>query len=215
MTTFGKPIDMVDVAWTREPIRVARCKVLHAPMDQPDIDGGGGVEVVRSDNPRLAFAQHFARAGYPIIPRVIVDRTSYAHSTAVLGGEGFGHEWDGRRWVPFPHVGGVVIEDDVTVGAHTCIDRGALGNTIIRRGARIDNLVHIAHNVMVGEYAVIVAHALICGSAVIGPRAWIGGGAIIKEGVTVGAGAVVGLGAVVTKDVPPGETWAGVPARAR
>lgn len=213
MKAVGRHFERVGAAWTREPVDSARCIMLFAPHDQPVLSD---VIVHRSDNPRLAFAQHYWKLPPVVRPftfrAVEIGAGCNVHTTAALGGEGFGYEWDGRRWLPFPHVGLVKIGQDVVIGAHTCIDRGALGDTIIGDGARIDNLVHIAHNVNVGAHAVIVAHALICGSVTIGERAWIGGGAIIKEGVTIGAGAIIGLGAVVTKDVPPGETWIGMPA---
>ncbi len=137
------------------------------------------------------------------------------HNT-VIGGPGFGYvtEPDGSRW-RVPHIGRVVIEDNVQIGSNTCIDRGCLGDTIIREGARIDNLVHIAHNVEIGRNAVVVAHAMIAGSAKIGAGAWIAPGAHVRNGVTVGANAVVGMMANVVKDVAPGVTVMGNPARER
>jgi UDP-3-O-[3-hydroxymyristoyl] glucosamine N-acyltransferase len=93
------------------------------------------------------------------------------------------------------------------------VDRGSLGNTIIERGAKIDNLVHIAHNVVVGEGAFVIAHAMVGGSTCLGARSWISPSAVLRDGIQIGAGSIVGLGAVVTKDVPPNETWTGAPAR--
>lgn len=137
------------------------------------------------------------------------------HAGTVLGADGFGYlKNETGDWENFPHIGGIIIEDDVEIGSNTCIDRGALGNTIIEKGAKIDNLVHIAHNVVVQRNASVVAHAMIAGSCVIGKDSWIAPCASLREYVSVGEGSTLGLGAVATKNIPPGETWIGIPARA-
>lgn len=135
------------------------------------------------------------------------------HAGAVIGSDGFGyHAGKEQEWLKFEHVGGVEIGHGVEIGANTCIDRGALGNTIIGDGTKIDNLVHIAHNVRIGRHCLIIAHAMIGGSCTIGDHAWIAPNAGIMQKTHIGENATVGLGAVVLHDVPPGETWAGVPA---
>lgn len=145
---------------------------------------------------------------------VKVGRNVTIHAGCKIGCDGFGYARDeeGRAEI-FPHIGDVVIEDDVDIGANTCIDRGALGSTIIRRGAKIDNLVHIAHNVDIGEDAFVIAQAMIAGSSKVGPKAWIAPSASVTNGIDIGEGATVGLGAVVLKSVPSGETWYGTPAK--
>lgn len=133
----------------------------------------------------------------------------------IVGADGFGYQRnDDGEFEKFPHVGGVVVEDDVEIGANSCVDRGTLGDTVIRRGAKIDNFVHIAHNVVVGRHSAVIAHAMIGGSTRIGDHAWIAPSACIRDGLTIGDRAVVGLGAVVVKDVAAGETVMGAPARA-
>lgn len=136
------------------------------------------------------------------------------HSGAVIGADGFGYERneDGEL-EPFPHIGGVWIGRNVHVGANTCIDRGSLEDTIIERGARIDNLVHIAHNVHIGRDTAVIASSMIAGSVRVGDRAWIAPSAAVMNKRTVGDDATVGLGAVVVKDVPAGATVKGVPAK--
>ena len=136
------------------------------------------------------------------------------HSGTTIGADGFGYlRTEGGSVTSFPHLGGVLIEDDVEIGANACIDRGSLGDTIVRHGAKIDNLVHIAHNVVVGRNAFVIANAMIGGSTVLGDGSWISPSATLRDGITIGRDTTVGLGAIVTKDVPDGEVWAGSPAR--
>jgi UDP-3-O-[3-hydroxymyristoyl] glucosamine N-acyltransferase len=136
------------------------------------------------------------------------------HAGTVVGADGFGYERDENgKMEKFPHIGGVSIGDDVEIGANSCIDRGTLGNTQIHRGAKIDNLVHIAHNVIVGEDTVVIANAMVGGSTRIGDRVWIAPSASLREGIQIGSDAIVGLGAVVTGSVSERDTVMGSPAR--
>lgn len=145
---------------------------------------------------------------------VAVGRDVTIHAGAVIGADGFGyHPDENREWMKFEHLGGVEIGNGVEIGANTCIDRGTLGNTIIGDGTKIDNLVHVAHNVIIGRHCLIIAHAMIGGSCVIGDHAWVAPHAGLLQKVEVGPNATIGLGAIVLENVPPGETWAGVPAR--
>lgn len=133
-------------------------------------------------------------------------------SGAVIGAAGFGFVRD-EDGVPhqFPQLGGVVIEDDVEIGANTCIDRGALEDTIIRKGAKIDNLVQIAHNVEIGKYTYIISQTVIAGSTKIGEKCWIAPSFILNK-ITIGDNVTIGFGSVVLKSVPSGETYMGNPA---
>lgn len=135
----------------------------------------------------------------------------------VMGGDGFGYEWDEEQqvWVKFPHGGDIYIGKNVSIGSCSCIDRASLPNrcTVIGDGTKIDNLVHIAHNAIIGKNCLIVAGAVIGGSAVIGDRCYIGMGALIKNKVIIGNDVTVGMGAVVIRDVPDGWTVIGNPAK--
>lgn len=131
-----------------------------------------------------------------------------------IGYEGFSFEKNEEQELEhFPHLGGVILEDNVRIGAGVCIDRGTLSDTIIGEGTQINNLVHIGHNVITGKYSVIGAGALILGGVRIEDGAWIAPGAIIRDGTKVGRDAIVGMGAVTTKNVADEDTVIGIPAR--
>jgi UDP-3-O-[3-hydroxymyristoyl] glucosamine N-acyltransferase len=137
------------------------------------------------------------------------------HAGAVIGGDGFGYVFDGREQVKFPQAGGVVIEDDVEIGCNTTIDRGSLGTTRIGAGAKIDNLVQIAHNVQIGRSVVIAAQTGISGSTVIEDFAVIGGQVGFGDHARVESGAVIGskAGVLPGKIVRRGQVYWGVPVR--
>jgi len=104
-----------------------------------------------------------------------IGRRCIVHPGAVIGSDGFGYAKDGERWVKVPQLGRVVVGDDVEIGANTTIDRGALGDTVIGNGVKLDNLVQIAHNVQIGEHTAMAGCVGVAGSAVIGKRCAIGG----------------------------------------
>jgi UDP-3-O-[3-hydroxymyristoyl] glucosamine N-acyltransferase len=131
----------------------------------------------------------------------------------VIGEPGFGAAAGAKGLVDLPQLGRVIIQDGVTIGANSCIDRGAFDDTVIGENTKIDNLVQIAHNVRVGRNCVMAAHTGISGSVTIGDGAQFGGRAGVADHVTIGAGARVGAAAGVMKDIPAGETWGGMPAR--
>ncbi len=172
-----------------------------------------------SIGPHVVVGRCRIGAGSILHPQVVLydgtrlGRNVVVHAGTVIGADGFGYERDGSgRLEKFPHLGGVLIEDDVEIGSNTSIDRGTLDDTVIRRGARIDNQVHIAHNVSVGEDAAVIAQAMVGGSTLLGDRSWIAPSACLRQKLVIGADATVGLGAVVVGDVPPGVTVLGSPA---
>ena len=135
-------------------------------------------------------------------------------SGTVIGGEGFGYlKNDKLGIINFPHIGGVIIEDNVEIGANNTIDRGALADTILRKDVKTDSLVHIAHNVIIGERTLIMANAMFSGSVTVGKDCWIAPSSSMRDTITIGDNVTVGLGAVVTKSIPDNEVWTGNPAR--
>lgn len=132
---------------------------------------------------------------------------------AVIGEQGFGVAGDSAGLIDMPHLGRVVIQDRVTIGANTTIDRGVFDDTIIGEEAKIDNLCHIAHNVVIGRGAQIAAFAGVSGSTLVGDGVIMGGRVGVADHRTIGAGAVLAGAAAVFQDVPPGETWSGYPAK--
>ncbi len=135
-------------------------------------------------------------------------------SGSIIGGTGFGYIKDNESdsYEVIPHFGKVIIEDKVHIGSNTCIDRGSLSDTIIKTGAKIDNLVHIAHNVEIGKNSLVIACSMIAGSVKIGDNCWVAPSVSVINGITVGDRAVLGLGSVVTKSVTQNQTVLGVPA---
>lgn len=145
---------------------------------------------------------------------VVLGKSVSLGPSTIVGKECFGYFRHSKgHWELAAQLGGVWIEDHVKVGAHVCIDRGTLKNTHLKRGVIIDNFAYIAHNVLLGENTFVGGHATLAGSVVVEPECLIWVGALIKEWLHIGKGAVIGMGAVVTKNVPAGATWAGVPAR--
>jgi len=167
------------------------------------------------------FIGHHTRIGnncliYPhvsIRERVNIGERVIIHSGTVIGSDGFGFATIEGLHHKIPQIGTVEIGDDVEIGANVTIDRARFDKTVIRSGTKIDNLVHIAHNVLIGENSIIVAQAGISGSTIIGKGATLAGQAGLVGHITIGEGAVVAAQAGVTKSVPANTTVSGYPAR--
>lgn len=143
---------------------------------------------------------------------VLRDRVQI-HAGAVLGGDGFGYVFSDGAHRKIPHVGGCLIESDVEIGANATIDRGSVGDTVVGAGTKIDNLVHLGHNVRIGKFCLVMAQVGISGSTRIGDGVIIAGQAGLAGHISIGAGARIAGQAGVFGDVPAGETWSGYPAR--
>jgi UDP-3-O-[3-hydroxymyristoyl] glucosamine N-acyltransferase len=110
-------------------------------------------------------------------------------------------------------MGGVLIGENVEIGSNTCIDRGSLGDTQVGDGCKIDNLAHVAHNVVLGRNTLVIANSMLGGSAKVGANVWIAPSVSVLNQVSVGDGATLGMGAVVLKDVPSSKIIIGNPGR--
>ncbi len=145
---------------------------------------------------------------------VVMGKGCVVKAGVILGGAGFGYERDvdGNKF-RFPQIGQLIMGDYVEVGANTCIDRGALADTVIGDYTKINNLCHIAHNNKIGKNVTITGCVNVSGSNVIDDDVWIAPNSSIRGWVHIGKEATVGMGAVVVKDIPEGETWVGNPAR--
>ncbi len=141
-----------------------------------------------------------------------VGRDCFIKPHAAIGTRGFGVDGDEKGIFDLPHIGRVMIGDRVSVGCHTAIDRGLLGDTVISDDVKIDNLVQIAHNVRIGERSMLAGHVGLSGSCHIGQDVLMGGSAGLADHITVGDGARLAAYAGVMKDIPAGEVWSGIPA---
>ncbi|RLB11894.1 MAG: UDP-3-O-(3-hydroxymyristoyl)glucosamine N-acyltransferase [Deltaproteobacteria bacterium] len=147
-----------------------------------------------------------------ILNDTVIGNNVIIHSGTVIGSDGFGFERDGEVHIKIPQKGFVQIDDDVEIGAGNCIDRATFGKTWIKRGVKTDNLVHIAHNVVVGENSLIIAQAGISGSVVIGKNVIIAGQVGIVDHVEIGDHSIIGPQSGVPKSIPAGSIFSGTPA---
>lgn len=151
-------------------------------------------------------------AGVSIVCALLGDDVTLL-AGARIGQSGFGVAGDARGPVDVPHFGRAILQDGVSIGANTTVDRGLFGDTVIAEHAKIDNLCQIAHNVTVGRATMIAAFGGISGSVKIGDGVLMGGRVGIADHRTIGDGAQLAAGSAVMHDVPAGETWAGYPAK--
>jgi UDP-3-O-[3-hydroxymyristoyl] glucosamine N-acyltransferase len=136
------------------------------------------------------------------------------HTNVSIGADGFGYRpsEDGRGLKKIPQIGNVVIGNYVEIGANSCVDRGKFSSTILGDGCKIDNLVQIAHNCILGRFCIMAGNSGLAGSVTLGDGVIIGGSASIKDHTTIHSGAIVGAGSGVMNDVPAGKTVLGYPA---
>jgi UDP-3-O-[3-hydroxymyristoyl] glucosamine N-acyltransferase len=153
----------------------------------------------------LLYPNVVVREGCTIGARVII------HSGTVIGSDGFGYVQDQGRHYKIPQLGGVTIEDDVELGANVTVDRATLGQTVIKQGTKIDNLVQIAHNVTIGAHSILVAQVGIAGSTRVGHHVMIGGQAGLADHIVIGDQVMIAARAGVNRSLEPNQIVSGAP----
>ncbi len=197
--TLGAGVTVFPYVYVGKSVKVNRGTVLF-----PGVFLGDGVEVGEDC---VLYPHVTVREGCRLGNRVIL------HAGVVIGADGFGYAGAGPGRVKIPQVGTVEIEDDVEIGANTTVDRATLGRTIIGRGSKIDNLVQIAHNVVVGEHTVIAAQTGIAGSSRIGREVILAGQVGVVNHVEIGDRVIIGPQSGIPHSIPPGAALSGgVPA---
>jgi len=154
-------------------------------------------------------------SGTIIRERTVIGNHCIFHTNVSIGADGFGYRPsdDGRGLTKIPQIGNVVIGHYVEIGANSCVDRAKFGSTIVGDGCKIDNLVQVAHNSVMGRFCIMAGHSGLAGSVTLGDGVIIGGSASIKDHTTIHSGATVGAGSGVMNDVPAGQTVLGYPAQ--
>ena len=166
-----------------------------------------GGEVELGDNCYIGF-------GTKLVGEIHVGNNVIIRENSVIGADGLSTDRDENgRAITMPQFGGVIIEDDVQIGALTVIGRGAIDNTILKRGSKVDNSTFISHNVTVGEDTFVVGESIMFGSSSTGKQVLISGNSTIRDGRHIGDRAIVGMGSVVVKNVEDGTIIKGNPAR--
>jgi len=205
--TGGRPVDAS--ASLEEGVRVEVGAVVgrEARIGAGTVIAAGAVVGYRVVIGRGCFIGPGASLTHALIgDRVIV------HAGVRVGQDGFGFAMDASGHLKVPQIGRVIIEDDVEIGANSCVDRGALSDTIIGRGTKIDNLVQIGHNVVIGRHCVIVAQVGISGSSELDDYAVMGGQSGAAGHIRIGKGAQIAGGSHVKDDEPAGARMGGTPA---
>jgi len=152
-------------------------------------------------------------SGVHLYPETEIGKHVIIHSGTVIGADGFGYVQVGGQHHKILQIGKVIIEDEVEIGSNTCIDRATLGETVIGKGSKIDNLVQIAHNVKVGENCIIVSMTGVAGSTIIGDRVIIAAQVGIKNHIEIGSDSIIASRTGLTKTLPPKSFVSGYPAR--
>ncbi|WP_269713413.1 UDP-3-O-(3-hydroxymyristoyl)glucosamine N-acyltransferase [Caulobacter sp. NIBR2454] len=228
-------VDRPQVAWATAASRLHRPKtfeagapaihpsarleegVLVAPgaVIGPDAQVGKGTRIGPGAmiGPGVAIGRDCDIGARVVIGFALIGDRVRIHAGAVIGEPGFGAAVSAAGIIDLPQLGRVLLQDNVTVGANSCIDRGAYDDTVVGENTKIDNLVHLGHNVRVGRNCVMAAYTGISGSTTIGDGVSFGGKAGLADHLVIGDGARIAAAAAVMKNVPAGETWGGFPAQ--
>ncbi len=201
--TFHPPTEAFDVvngAYIAKTAKVGKnCRIF------PGAYIGGEVEI--GDNSYIG-------SGTRLVGEIHIGNNVIIRENSVIGADGLSTDRDENgRALTMPQFGGVIIEDDVQIGALTVVARGAIDNTIIKRGSKIDNSTFISHNVVLGEDSFVVGETIMFGSSSTGKQAFISGNSTVRNGCRIGEKSIVGMGSVVVRDVEDGAVVKGNPAK--
>lgn len=181
----------------------------------PDVVIGSGSVI--APNAVIGKSSRIGRESYigptSVVQNALIGNRVIVHSGVRIGQDGFGFVAGRFGAEKMPQLGHVIIQDDVEIGANTTVDRGALSDTIIGEGTKIDNLVQVAHNVRIGRSCLIAGLCGISGSVTLGDGVMLGGNVGLADHLTIGSGAAIAARAGVMNDIPAGQKWAGAPAR--
>lgn len=192
-----------------------RVKLSHGVVIGPGAIIGADTEIGANAviGPGVAIGRGCRIGSNSTIGFALIGDRVHVLANAAIGQAGFGVAGSSEGALDIPQLGRVILQDDVTVGACTCIDRGAYGDTVIGQGTKIDNLVQIGHNVNIGRNCALAAQTGLSGSVVVGDGAQFGGKAGVGDHINIGSGARMAAGALAMRDIPAGDTQCGVPAR--
>lgn len=181
----------------------------------PNVEIGGGSVIGASAviGTDVRIGRDCSIGAAAVVTNALIGDRVIIHPGCMIGQDGFGFVMGGTGHLKVPQVGRVIIQDDVEIGAGTAIDRGAIRDTVIGEGTKIDNLVQVGHNVSIGRHCVIVAHTGISGSSTLEDFVVLGARAGVNNNVTIGEGAQIAATSNVNGDVPPGARWGGTPAK--
>ncbi|MFC3207757.1 MAG: UDP-3-O-(3-hydroxymyristoyl)glucosamine N-acyltransferase [Mesorhizobium sp.] len=178
---------------------------------------GIGRGTVVAPNATIGQSCQIGRDGYigpnASVQYALVGNRVIVHGGAKIGQDGFGFVPGAKGPERMPQIGRVVIQDDVEIGANSTVDRGAMSDTVIGEGTKIDNLVQIGHNVRIGRGCIIAGHCGLSGSVTLGDFVMLGGRVGVADHVSIGTGAQVAASSGLMHDIPSGERWAGLPAQ--
>jgi UDP-3-O-[3-hydroxymyristoyl] glucosamine N-acyltransferase len=178
-----------------------------------EIGGGTLVGPNAVIGPEVRIGRDCVIGANAVIANALIGDRVVVHPGCNIGQDGFGFVMSAQGHLKVPQVGRVIIQDDVEIGAGTAIDRGAIRDTVIGEGTKIDNMVQIGHNVSIGRHCIIVSQVGIAGSATLEDFVVLGARAGVKDHVTVGEGSQIAATSNVNGDVPPGSRWGGTPAK--
>ena len=181
----------------------------------PDVEIGAGTLIGANAviGPGVRIGRDCAIGPGTTLSNALIGNRVIIHAGARLGLDGFGYLPGPQGHEKVPQVGRVIVQDDVEIGANTTIDRGAMRDTVIGEGTKIDNLVQIAHNVTIGRRCIVVSQTGISGSVVLGDYVVLGGQVGLKDHLTIGDGAQIAAQSGVMDDIPAGSRWGGYPAQ--